>query len=128
MALVVVGGIALVKSMGSKSDKPSAQASSSGVPETTPQSQQADRKVFASMRVTGKSSEVLARDSITGKIYIQAELFTDELRDIFWPEVDLTIYDASAVQVTVGGQPFKLPAKQGKVTLRFTGGKLTETS
>ncbi|WP_344837445.1 hypothetical protein [Actinocorallia longicatena] len=118
VALVVVGGIALVSSLSSKSGKPGSGAQTTG---TQKQSAQA-RAVYGELKPIGKA-RVLAQSPGGDEVYIQGDLTRGDNRPLTWPNIDLTIYTPGTVELIVDGKKVDL-GQQAPANLRFRGGKL----
>ncbi|MDX6741963.1 hypothetical protein [Actinocorallia sp. A-T 12471] len=117
LGLVVVGGAALVSSMKSEalgpSDPPTSEASN--MTATT----DAKRKVYATIEFVRKV-EVFAAGPGNTPVYWRGQFVKGDMREVLWPDVDVTIGDSSAVRVDIDGETLKLPA--GKVTISFVEG------
>ncbi|WP_460364190.1 hypothetical protein [Actinocorallia lasiicapitis] len=120
VALVVVGGIALVSSLNSKSEKPGAAASQAESGETKPMAAESSSK-YIILKVDGKA-QILAQSPDHGMIYLQG--FYTEDRALSALDLDLTIYTPAKVGLLVNGKPVSLQA-EGPVNLQFRDGKLT---
>ncbi|GAB2821572.1 hypothetical protein GCM10022221_19510 [Actinocorallia aurea] len=120
LGLVVVGGTALVSSMKSESVGPTDSVAEAG--STTPLDKAAtdeDRTVYATIKFVRKV-EVFAAGPGNTPVYWRGHFVKGDLREVLWPDVDVTIGDSSAVRVNVRGKAMDLPA--GEVTISFVKG------
>ncbi len=120
IGLMAVGGSALVRSMKSESAAPGATVTPSqpGQVLTKGESQQA----YATIKVTGRSVKIYAAEPGHSEVHWNGLFNQNDFRRIIWKDLDLTISDASAVQLVVQGKPFQLPPK-GPVSIRFVDGE-----
>lgn len=123
MALVVVGGMALVSSFKSEPAAPGATTAATGSPEKVMASgEKPTGTVYASIEVIGQSVKLFAAEPGNTEIHWNGLYTQGDVRDIIWKELDLTISNSSAVRMTVKGKRFQLPAKRS-VSIRFVGGE-----
>lgn len=79
----------------------------------------AKRKVYATIEFVRKV-EVFAAGPGNTPVYWRGQFVKGDMREVLWPDVDVTIGDSSAVRVDIDGETLKLPA--GKVTISFVEG------
>lgn len=120
IGLIAVGGSALVRSMNSESAAPGATVSPSQQPEQVLTKGEAPQ-AYATIEVVGRSVKIYAAEPGQGEVYWNALFNQGDSRRIAWKDLDMTISDAAAVQLTVKGKALRLPPK-GPVSIRFTDG------
>ncbi len=122
MALVVVGGIALVSSLNSESAAPGATSAATTEPPSA-MVEKENKTVYARIQVVGESVKIYAAAPGNTEVYWNASYIQGEVRDVVWKDVDVTIYDSSAVRMFIGEKRFQLPVKKKSVSIQFVGGK-----
>jgi len=121
VALVVVGGMALVSSFNAEAAAPRTPSSGTAEPDKVLTSAK-DDTVYAKIEVVGKKVDIFSAEPGNTRVILDGELTQGDVHKVIWKDLSLTISDSSAVRVFVGGERFPLPAKQ-RVTIEFVEGK-----
>ncbi|MEO5874275.1 MAG: hypothetical protein ABIS86_03565 [Streptosporangiaceae bacterium] len=121
LALVGVGGTALVGTLNSQGGKP---VSTAGPSVST---QQSTNGSFATVKAVGPSVRMLAKVPVSNTIIYQGRLNQGETRILSQPDVDLTIYDPKSAEVILDGKVVKLDTAKDQVGMNIKDGRVTRT-
>ncbi|MEO3786100.1 hypothetical protein ABGB12_22450 [Actinocorallia sp. B10E7] len=121
MALVVVGGMALVSSLQSESDAPGTNSETAAAQPQQARGNEPNDGVYARIEIV-KDVEIFAAAPNNGKVYWTGQATEGDIRNIIWKDLDLTIGDSSAVKMSVAGKRFPLPARKN-LSIQFIEGK-----